>query len=344
MTRTSWHPLALAATLLAAGLVPGTSGCRSDRPEPAPGAERRSPATVAARDTLLPASVEAAGLAQPVQRAALGTKLLGTVTAVLVREGDRVRRGQLLARVDARDIEARRVQVNANVAAAEAVYQEALTQARRFRALYADSAATRYQLDQAETALAGAEAAREAALAQARELDALGSYAEIRAPFAGIVTRRHADPGALVAPGAPLIEVQDASHLRIAVAATPEQVRGLRRGAPLEALIEGTAATAIVEGVVPSSAGVLFTVNALVENPGHRFLPGSAALLLLAAGQRRAVLVPARAVIREGDLAGVDLLEGGRVERRWVRLGRPRGDEVEVLAGLMGGEQVVVGD
>ena len=340
MKRRRWRTLWLA---VAAGSVAGSGGCRSDRMDP-PAGSAAAPRTVTVRDTLLPAVVEAAGLAQPIQRATLGTKLMGTVTEVRVREGDRVTGGQVLLRVDARDVEAKRTQARAAAAAAEAVYQEALVQARRFRALYADSAATRSQLDQAETALARAEAGRDAARAQERELDALDSYAAIRAPFTGTVTRRYADLGAFVAPGSPLVELQDGSRLRISVAATPAQAARLRRGGPVEALIEGTPASAVVEGVVPAAAGGLYTVNALVENRAGRFLPGSAAALLLVAGERRAVLVPARAVVREGDLTGVDLVAGGRVARRWVQLGRARGDQVEVLAGLAGGEQVVVGE
>ena len=91
------------------------------------------------------------------------------------------------------------------------LYQDARTQAERFRALYADSAATRYQLEQVETGLARAEAGLQTARASRAELDAVGAYAEIRAPFSGVVTRRFVDPGAFVAPGAPILEVQDAS-------------------------------------------------------------------------------------------------------------------------------------
>jgi multidrug efflux pump subunit AcrA (membrane-fusion protein) len=70
-------------------------------------------------------------MAEPVARATLSTRLMGSVTEVLVREGDRVRNGQLLARIDARDLEARRGQVDAGIAGAEALYQDARTQAER---------------------------------------------------------------------------------------------------------------------------------------------------------------------------------------------------------------------
>ncbi len=177
--------------------------------------------TFTVRDTTIPAMFDAAGIAEPIARATLSTRLMGSVTEVLVREGDRVRSGEPLARIDARDVEARRAQVDAGIAAAEALYQDARTQADRFRALYADSAATRYQLEQVETGLARAEAGLQTARASRAELDAVGAYAEIRAPFSGIVTRRFVDPGAFAAPGAPIVEVQDASRLRVSVTLPP---------------------------------------------------------------------------------------------------------------------------
>ena len=79
---------------------------------------------------------------------------------------------------------------------------DAEVQAGRIRALYADSAATRAQLDQAETGLARADGrAWPAARGMAAELAATASYAEVRAPFAGVVTRRFVDPGSFAAPG-----------------------------------------------------------------------------------------------------------------------------------------------
>ena len=152
---------------------------------------------------------------------------------------------------------------------------DAMTQANRIRALYADSAATRAQLDAAETGLARAEAGLEAAQAAASELGAVSSYAVVRAPFAGIVTKRFADPGAFAAPGAPLVTIQDVSTLRISANTTPDVARGLRRGQTLAALVERTPVRATIEGVVPATAGNLYTINALVPNPNAALLAGS---------------------------------------------------------------------
>jgi RND family efflux transporter MFP subunit len=304
---------------LLAGLVAGCSGHReSTRPEP-PGRQVAEP-TFTIRDTTITATFDAVGLAEPVQQATLSTKLMGSVTAVLVKEGDRVTPGTVLARIDARDLEAKRAQVDAGIAAAEAVYQDALAQARRFRALYADSAATRYQLDQVETGLARAQSGLRTAQASRAELEAVAAYAEVRAPFAGMVTKRHVDPGAFAAPGAPIAELQDASRLRISVSIPPAASARLARGQQVDADIEGRFAVATIEGVVPSSAGGVYMVNALVDNAKDQFPAGGSATIRVPQGTRSALLVPAKALVREGDLLGVRVRTGQGVELRWVKI------------------------
>lgn len=297
---------------------------------------------VPVRDSVVPGLVAAAGVAAPLAQATLSTRLMGAVTAVLVHEGDRVRAGQLLVRLDTRDLDAKGAQAQAGLSAAEAQAAEAERYAVRIRALYADSAAPKAMLDAAETGVARAQAG----LAQARganaELAAVARYGELRAPFAGVVTRRWVDPGAFAAPGAPLITIEDGTRLRVSVTTTPLLARTLTRGRALEARIEDLPAVALVEGVVPVQGGGLYTVNAIVRNADGRLASGGAATLLLPSGARRALLVPRAAIARQGDLTGVRVWQNGGAELRWVRLGAERGDLVEVLSGLQGGESVVL--
>jgi RND family efflux transporter MFP subunit len=294
------------------------------------------------RDTTIPSVLEAAGIAEPMRRATLSTKLMGTVTGVAVHEGQRVRAGQVLARIDAREVSARQSQAQAGIAEAEAVHRDAVTQAGRFRALYADSAATRAQLDAAETGLARAEAAVRTARAAASEVDVMRGYAELRAPFDGIVTQRLVDPGAFVAPGSPVVTVEDGSRLRINVTVAPAAAASLRPGARLRATIENEPAEAVVEGVAPTPTGALYTVNAIVSNPRGEHPAGGAATLRIPQGIRTGILIPEAAVIREGDLTGVRISAAGGLERRWVRLGLAADGLVEVLSGLRTGERIFV--
>ena len=323
------------------GSIFATAACSSPKVEPAARATPAPGTTYLVADSTIQATLDAAGTAQPIAEATLSTKLMGTVTSVLVHEGDYVSAGQPLVHIDARDLIARDAQVQASIASARAMQADAETQARRMRALYADSAATRAQLDAAETGLARANAGVQAAEAGAGELAATRAYADIRAPFAGVVTKRFVDPGAFAAPGAPLITVQDVSRLRVSASAAPADARRVARGDHLAATIEDTVVRAIVEGVVPS-AGNIYTINAIVENPGRRLVADGAASLALPLGLRHAVLVPAAAVRHEGDLTGVVVRTAEGDALRWVRLGSTRGAMIEVISGLAAGTTIVV--
>jgi RND family efflux transporter MFP subunit len=298
--------------------------------------------TATAVDTVIAATVEAAGIAAPIEQATLSTRLMGTVTDVLVREGQVVRRGELLVRLDTRDLTAKDDQVSAGLAVAVSQADEAERYAVRIRALYADSAAPKALLDGAEARLAQAQAGLEQARGAQRELAAVAGYGAVRAPFDGVVTRRFVDPGAFAAPGTPLVTVQDGRTLRISVTTTPGLARGLAPGQMIETRIEGAPAAARVEGVVPAPGGALYTINALVNDRDGQYASGGAAVLLLPRGTRQAVFVPQATIARQGDLTGVRVLEAGGPTLRWVRLGAPSGDRVEVLSGLQGGERLVV--
>lgn len=323
----------------AAAGVAGCAGEVADAPATPP--EAIAGQVVEVEERVVPSVFAAAGTARPMQEASLATKLMGTVLAVHVREGEAVRRGQLLVEIDTRDVDARRAQVAASIEEAEAVLRDAEVQADRFRKLHAEGAAPKVQLDAAETGLARARAAVASGRAAAREVRAVAGYGEVRAPFDGVITRRFVDPGAFAAPGMPLVAIEDDAQLRVSVSAPPDTVRSLKVGDAVGVELEGVQAEARIEGVV-RAAGNLYTVNAVVPNPERAFLSGSAARLALEVGERPALLVPAGAVVREGDLTGLHLRIGERDELRWVRIGRPIGDRIEVLSGVSAGDRVVV--
>jgi RND family efflux transporter MFP subunit len=328
-------PLLALAASLACGEAPAA--------ESPPDAGTADPGIVmVVRDTLLPDVVEVSAVTEPVVRATLSTKLMGHVMAVLAREGQSVPAGALLVRLDARDVAARREQAEAALIAAEASQQEAALQAGRMRALHADSAAPKAQLDAAMSGLARAEQGVRAARAAVTEVAVLAEYAEVRAPFSGVVVQRFVDPGAFVTPGSPLMLIENASRLRVVAAVQPSAAAALRRGAAIRVSIEGTPVSGIVEGIVPVPGASLASVQVLVDNAGGRFSSGSAATVSLPGAMRTALLVPIAALVRSGDLAGVRVRSAAGVVTRWVRLGREHDGAVEVLSGLAAGDSIVV--
>lgn len=315
----------------------------------APAAESPEAAAVAdsaqiivLRETMIPDDVEVPAITEPVVSAILSTKLMGRVVEVRAREGDVVAAGAVLVRLDDRDLVARREQADAAVLTADAAHNEARLQAQRLRALFADSAAPRAQLDAAESGLVRAEQGVRGARAMAAEVEALADYAEVRAPFGGVVVQRLVDPGAFTAPGMPLLRLDDPSRLRVVAAVPPSTTFDVRRGSQVGVTIEGVPVTGTVEGVVPVPGAALANVQVMVENASRRFSSGSAATVSIPGAPRKALLIPVAALIRNGDLAGVRVQAGGRIVRRWVRLGKERAGAVEVLSGLVAGDSIVV--
>lgn len=297
--------------------------------------------TLVVRDTMIQGSLELSGIAAPIREATLGTTLVGSVIEVPAHEGQMVRTGDLLARIDARDVNARATQAAASVAQADAVLENARLHARRIEALYADSAAPKARLDDASMALIRAEAGAQAARGTVAAVEAMRAYADITSPFDGMVTKRHVDPGSFVMTGTPLITVQDVSRLRLSVTTTAADVRGMLRGAHINATIEGQPVGATLEGVVPAAGNALYVVNALVDNTSGKFLAGASGTLFLPHAPRTGILLPEAVLVHEGDLVGVRVRNGnGGTELRWLQVARIDAGHVEVLSGLRAGDTV----
>ncbi len=329
-------PLLAACTKTEPGTSKSSVAATRDSAQRAPGT------ALTLHDTTITGTFDASGIAQPLQQASLSTKLMGTVLDVQVREGESVRRGQALLHIDDRELAAKANQLSASVAEAEAMQRDATTQVQRMRALYADSAATKAQLDAAELGLVRAAAAVRTVNASAAELEVSRSYATVNAPFSGVVSRRFADPGTFATPGMPLVTIDDISSLRIAATVAANAAASLKRGQTIDASIDGRPTKARIEGIVSADAGNLYTVNAVTVNTNGVFRAGGSAILHIPGASRATVLVPARAIVRDGDLTGVVVRTAARDERRWIRLGSAVGAQVEITGGVVAGETIVV--
>jgi len=280
----------------------------------------------------------------PLHRAMPGTVLMGRVDQVAAQEGDSVIEGQLLARIESRDVAARVAQAEAGVAAAQAMEHNAKLMKDRMERLHLRQAASRKNFDDAaaghEAALANLAAAEEGVKAAEVYL----GYSEIRAPFAGRVVQKNVEVGDTAAPGMPLFVIEDTSKVKIE-AQVPESVAGgLTAGASVEVELQGETRQARLAELVPAAdpRSRTFTVRALLDNTDGRFRSGMFARVRIPGEGRAAVTVPETAVVRRGPLTGVFTVDDGEIARlRWVTLGRETGGNREVLTGLAAGERVV---
>ena len=312
--------LPLAALMIASGLA---CGHKAEAPAPAlPTAQVRLVSDSAPGGGWVAASLEAR------DQAVIASRTAASVKAVLVREGDAVKAGQLLVQLDDADLRGGRDAARAALDAAQA-------QQARIAALFRQQAATQAELDQANTQLAQARASLAAAQGAV-------SYTELRAPFSGTVRSRAVDPGAFAGPGQPLITV-DGGGLELRAALSDAEATGLKAGQTLAFEADGRAGTAKLLAL--ASGGDPLThrrdLRAAVLAPKD-LRPGAfARIQVKAGGDASALWLPESALVRRGGLTGVFVVEDGHAALRWLSLGDQRDGRVEVRAGLKADEPVV---
>jgi RND family efflux transporter MFP subunit len=285
---------------------------------------------------------------EAVRQATVAAQLSGTVTQILVDAGDRVKTGQVLARIDTRETDAQVAAGRAGVAQADAQLVQARLNLDRTKSLLEKNFVSKAALDKAESDYDAAKAAADAARAGQSQADTARSFAELRSPLDGVVTRRLMEPGEVAAPGRGVVAVHDPSALRAvgnlpqyvmpkAVAATRARIELLQ----LNRTVDATRVT-----VLPASDARLLSTQIRADLPASEsgaVTPGSAAKILVPVGRARKLVVPASALIRRGELTAVNVLTAdGKPQLRQVRIGPSVGDgSVEVLAGLSEGERVL---
>jgi RND family efflux transporter MFP subunit len=325
------------ARLLAGGALLAVAGLSPAQPLTA-AVELREVDEVYAADAVI----------ESVRQATVSAQIAGVLTQLAVDAGDRVRRGQLLARIDTREADANVATAGAGVARAEAALAQAQLEYERTRSLVGQNFLSQAALDKAEADLKTARAALDAARAGSTQAVTGRSFAELRAPIDGVVSRRLMELGELATPGSGVVEIHDPTALR-AVGTIPQYV--LPRTARVErAEIElpsvGKRVKAVKVTVLPAADPRLLSTQVRADLPGDApagIVPGTAAKVLVPIGRSRKLVVPAAAVVRRGELTAVYVLADSTRQLRQVRVGnRVDGDAVEVLAGLSAGERVAV--
>ncbi|MGD2122880.1 MAG: efflux RND transporter periplasmic adaptor subunit [Gemmatimonadota bacterium] len=329
--------LGMAAFLTACG-----SGHSSDETHAGP-SEFGSGVPVEMEEIHVNVPVEGTVLAR--NRAEITTRMMARVSDLTADVGTRVRVGQVLIRLGTEDIEANRAKAEAAVMVAQAARDEAEKHADRMDALLAQDVVPQVQRDQAHLQLTQAESQLAMATATLREVETAGSYASIRAPFAGEVVARFIDEGDVAAPGMPLLVVEEAGPREGRLAVPVDAAAGLEVGSTVKVTTLGGRETDAPVRVVAAGADPLSkTVEVRVTLPAD-WPTGVSVTALVPSGTTQAVTIPSEAVLRRGQLTGVRVVTAGGTALRWVRLGRAvGGDRVEVLSGLNEGDEIVVPD
>ena len=370
------RPLAMIALSLAAG---GLSACGGAEHAPEANAREAIQVTVVPVTASSTAErLEAGGVLAARESASVSSRLVATILDVRVKAGDRVRAGDVLVTLDARDVTARVHQARASAVAAdkalaqaraersavEAEHRLAAAWQRRIAALHARNSATDQERDEAEARLSaaaarlagayagieGADAQFASARAAADVATATGSFTTLRAPFDGLVTERLTDPGNLASPGMPLLRVESEGLRQVVVRVDEARAAYVQPGDRVRVLMDSLDRVGDVkdfEGVVDEVARAVgaderaFTVKVTVPRT-LTARTGSFARVVFRGAPRRALLVPAAAVLRSGQVSSVYVVYEGVAKLRLVRVGDASSEGIEVLAGLDAGESIVM--
>ena len=286
----------------------------------------------------VPLSLPAEAVIEATRQATVATQVSGRIVAVKVEAGDRVKAGQVLMQIDARE-------AGENAAAARAQLAQAEANYARTQNLHKQKFISQAALDQAEATL-------KSARAQAGAAGAGASHATVTSPISGIVAARHAELGELAAPGRELVTVfepkglraiasipqyrlREAQQAKIAKIEFPESRRDRREsprdwqdGSRVEILptIDAKSHTATARVYLADAEGVV---------------PGMAVRVHFIVGTAKKLTVPPQAILRRGEISAVYVVGKDKPQLRQVRLGEVVGDgEIEVLSGLTSGESV----
>jgi membrane fusion protein (multidrug efflux system) len=327
--------LAAAVALPSAGCAP--DGARAEEREGA-GAGAAVPVRLAVVGAeARPERITASGDVDARTETRVAFQVAGRVVAVGPEEGEEVRAGDVLARLDGTEY---RLGLEQAAAAAE----QAGGEAARWRPLLAAGSVA--PSDMAKLENAARQTAAAAGLARERLEDT-----RLTAPIAGVGAERSVEPGETVAPGTPVFTIVDLDPVRVRIGVPESEIGKVRAGRPATVRVPALggrsfSGTVTLVGVAADPVTRTFAVEVSVPNPARVLRAGMVAEATVEGPARvRSVSVPAEAVVHDVEGATRVFLydaASGRARARRVEVGGVSGGEVEITRGLTGGERVVV--
>lgn len=311
------------------------------------------------RPSLIDEYYETSGTVKAKTISLVASRVMGTVTSIMVKEGDSVVKGQLLLTIDDRDITQR-------VRAAEEGYKEALkaleaakqnksladTTHGRYKGPYDEMAISEQEMDEIETKrkIAGIEYERAKAMVKGAEATLLEAqvnrdFTKIKAPISGIITEKRMEVGSMAVPGALLFTVEDNSSFKFEVNVDERLLEKLKIGTTVNVNIDSIEKrlNGQIYEMVPAVDPASRTFLVKIDIGGESLKTGLYGRVLIQKEQRETILVPKVAIVEKGQLVGVYVVDDkGIITYRLIKTGKIYNEGMEVLSGLRDGERIVV--
>lgn len=353
-----------AVLVLLLTVVPASGGCSKKHEA----YTKESPARVVIKGTsretvkssALPDTLEVVGTVRARTSAVVSARIPGSISILNVREGDRVRKGQLLARLEAQENQANAAVAAAGIDEARQGLDEAGSRKKladrtfeRYHTLFREQAVSRQEFDvkQSEVELAAQGLARaEARLTQAQERSkaaaAMSDYTRIIAPIAGIITSKPVDLGATVFPAQPLMTIEDEGSYLLELAVPESFAVRVTPGSPVQVTLDalGSSFPAKIAEIVPTADPASRTFTAKIALGRKALKSGMFGRGVINLGTTvTGITLPKMAVVERGAMSSVWVVDkDSNARMRIIKIGKTLGERREILSGLSEGEQVLV--
>ena len=291
------------------------------------------------------------GVIQPVKQSVISAQAGGRVASLLVKAGDKVKAGQILASIDDREAQTGVQRSQAQVAQAQAELRNAQANFDRTKDLQSKGFVSKAALDTADSQLKGALAGRDQASAGAKQSALTQGFTKVTAPYDGWVLQTQAQAGDLAVPGNPLLTMYAPLPIRVVVQVPVSRADVARAAGSVDVSIRDT--TGVPQWVRPVSISKVPTADAVSQTIEWRLelsaeaaktlLPGQQVKIRFTGSQAERMVVPSSAILRRGELTAVYVVSGQSFVLKAVRLGADHGAEgIEVVAGLSSGDRVAL--
>ncbi len=274
----------------------------------------------------------------------IAPRMTARILEIKVNAGDKVKKGDVIARLDERDIRAQENAALAALAGANAQANRAKADEQRTRSLFSKEAATREKFDTVVAQAKEAQAGVSQATSTVSEIRSHLADTLLLAPFDGVVVKRMQEPGDMGLPGVPVVSMQTPTGLRLEANVPTTCAGRYSTGMDVTVRIDalGLTTSAQIDEISPEVDPQTRTQLIKIALPAIEGLqPGYFGWLEQACDQHETLLIPASAVQHIGQLEVVKVLSEGRHVMRHIRTAKTFGDQVEVISGLHAGETVI---
>lgn len=300
----------------------------------------------AVQELLLPGNM------QPFSDTAIYARTPGYLKRWYADIGKRVKAGELLAEIDAPELDDQLAQAKADHATAEANYRFAESSAARWEALLKTDSVSRQEVDEKRNDMAARRAVLDSARYSVARLEKLQSYKRLYAPFEGVITARNVDVGMLIDAGGgsakELFHIAATKRMRVFVNVPQQNAHDLAPGAAAELTLAEFPGRRFKATVSRSTQSIDASARTLiteldVDNAAGELLPGSYVQVHLKLGSAQpALLLPINTLQFRAEGVMVAVVQGDKAVLMPVKLGRDFGNEVEVVSGITAADSIVV--